>query len=157
MFITYARWGWHALANRIGVAAPHILANPWVLDGDSVEDRATGVRYRLANIDAPEIGDAAKCYKEAERGQLAKWVAVRLVRAAKLVTARNTWRRDKFGRRVALVFVDGMDLGELLIKRGLARPWRGRREKWCGPDGGLARIATTGAMAHVCKTCLHWR
>src|SRR5262249_16563692 len=128
---------WHDFANTHWVGAPRPIRQPWVIDGDTIDDRATGVRYRLANIDAPETGDSAKCYKEAERGQLAKWTAVRLVREANAVRVRPTLRVDRYGRRVAFVLVDNQDLGELLVQLGLAVRWEGRRKKWCGPTGGL--------------------
>lgn len=147
----YWRLAWHLFANRFLVGAPVLVAAPWVIDGDTIDDRQSGVRYRLANIDAPEI--AAGCYKEAERAQLAKWVLVRLVRAANRVSVRRTFRTDRFGRRVAFLLVDGEDAGRIMIERGLAVPWRGWRRRWCGPHGGLAKIAKAGAMAHRCKTC----
>lgn len=145
------RTGWHLFANHCFLGAPLTLREAWVIDGDTIDDRATGVRYRLANIDAPETD--SRCYKEAERAQLAKWTLVRLVRGAQLVVARPTFRRDRFGRRVAFILIDGADAGETLVARGLAVPWRGWRKRWCGPRGGLAKIARAGAMAHQCKTC----
>jgi len=40
---------------------------------------------------------------------------------------------DRYGRTIALVQLpDGRDLGELLISRGLGRPYHGeRRHGWC--------------------------
>ncbi len=147
---------WHGLTNSLVFEKPRPIA-PWVIDGDTIDDLRTGVRYRLANIDAPETGDNAKCFKERERGELARAVAIRLVRAASIVSVQRTFRTDIYGRRVAFVLVDGEDLGRALTKRGLARPWVGLRRKWCGPRGGLAKIAATGSMTHNCGTCRAWR
>jgi micrococcal nuclease len=154
LFITLAFWRplWHALANRLFLGALVPLSDPWVIDGDTIDDRAGRIRYRLANIDAPEI-DGAKCYREAERGQLAKWAFVRIVREAKSVVVRPTFRVDRYGRRVGFVLADGVDVGETLIARGLAVRWGGVRRRWCGPHGGLAKLARAGAMAHRCQTC----
>jgi endonuclease YncB( thermonuclease family) len=149
----YAFFLWHAFAAFFAETAPHPLQKPWVVDGDTIDDRATGVRYRLTNIDAPETGDNAKCFRERTRGEEATQAAIELVRAAKVVSVRRTFRHDIYGRRVAFVLIDGQDLGALLMAQGLARPWRGKRRKWCGPRGGLALIARTGARAHACKTC----
>jgi endonuclease YncB( thermonuclease family) len=44
---------------------------------------------------------------------------------------------DRYGRILATVERDGVDLGEALVKEGLARPWRGKREQWC--DGSPVR------------------
>lgn len=147
----------HELANHTAFETPIPLTAPWVIDGDTIDDRATGVRYRLANIDAPETGDNAKCFRERARGEMARWEAIRLVRSAAVVSVRRTWRTDIYGRRIAFVLVDGRDLGRLLVIRGLARPWKGQREPWCGPRGGLAAIAATGAKDHACAACRHWR
>jgi endonuclease YncB( thermonuclease family) len=146
---------WHWLANVTAFERSRPLRRVWVIDGDTIDDLETGVRYRLANIDSPEIGDA-KCFRERERGEQAKWEAVRLVRGAATVAVRRTWRSDQYGRRIAFVSVDGKDLGQLLMDAGLARPWLGRRARWCGRSGGLAKIAAAGAMPHACSTCRAW-
>lgn len=148
---------WHDFANRVGVSRPIPLSEPWVIDGDTIHDLATGVRYRLANIDAPETGDKAKCFRENERGLAAKRAAIGRVRAATQVCVRRTFRTDHHGRRVAFVEIDGRDLGEYLVQRGLAVRWEGRRRKWCGPNGGLARIAASGGQPHACIACKNWR
>ena len=150
------RFVWHTIANHISVAPPYAIAQPRVVDGDTIDDLATGVRYRLANIDAPETGGNAKCFKERERGETATAEAIRLVRAAKRVEVRRTFRTDIYSRRVAFVLIDGLDLGELLVRRGLARPWRGQRRKWCGKNGGLAIMAREGAAPQACSTCKSW-
>lgn len=153
----FDRFLWHMLANVTAFETPRPLAKPWVIDGDTIDDRATGIRYRLANIDAPETGDNAKCFHERSRGEEASRAAIQIVRSAQRVEVRRTWRTDVYGRRVAFVLVDGADLGETLMRQGLARPWRGRRERWCGGRGGLAKIAASGARAHSCGTCRAWR
>jgi endonuclease YncB( thermonuclease family) len=146
---------WHMMANATAFEKPRLLSRVWVVDGDTID--GDGVRYRLANIDAPETGDNAKCFLERERGEEAQRAAIKLVRTAQVVAVRRTWRTDRFGRRIAFVLIDGADLGGLLIAQGLARPWRGKRERWCGRNGGLAKIARTSRRAHVCVTCRHWR
>ena len=151
----FDRYLWHMIANATAFEKPRPLTRVWVVDGDTLD--ADGVRYRFANIDAPETGDNAKCFLERERGEEAKRAAIRLVRTASVVAVRRTWRKDRFGRRVAFVLVDGADLGDLLVAQGLARRWRGKRERWCGKRGGLAKIARTGARPHACETCRDWR
>lgn len=148
---------WHEFANRFGLRPSRRLLSPHVIDGDTIHDLANGLRYRLANIDAPETGDNAKCHKERERGERAKMVARGLVADAQCVEARPTFRIDQYGRRIAFVLIDGVDLGEMLVERGLARPWRGTRRRWCGPRGGLAKIARNDILGHSCQTCRNWR
>jgi endonuclease YncB( thermonuclease family) len=40
-------------------------------------------------------------------------------------------QRDKYGRLLLHVLVNGEDVACVLIREGYARPWRGRRENWC--------------------------
>lgn len=147
---------WHDLANRFPEKLHLVVMKPCVIDGDTIFDAVSGVRYRFANIDAPETGDGAKCANEAQRGELARLAVVAMVNRAKAVTVRRTWRWDQYDRRIAFVYVDGADIGVALVAKGFARPWRGKRETWCGPHGGLARIGQTRAMPISCKACGAW-
>jgi micrococcal nuclease len=151
-----ARRLWHALANAFPERHAIAVLAPCVIDGDTLVDGASGVRYRFANIDAPETGDGARCANEAQRGELARLAVVAITNRAKTVTVRRTWRLDQYGRRIAFVYADGVDIGEALVAKGFARPWRGKREKWCGPRGGLAKIAESRAMPISCKACGAW-
>ncbi len=40
---------------------------------------------------------------------------------------------DRYGRTLATLRVNGVNVGDILIKEGLARPYtgRGKREGWC--------------------------
>jgi len=139
-----------------GVAKPGAgieLREPHVVDGDTVIDRSTRITYRLANIDAPETGDRARCNTERRYGEWAKWEAVRFVKGARGVEAVETGKTDIYGRIVAHIRVDGFDLGEILIRRGLARPWAGKREDWCGPQGALLQMAQSAGLPLHCGAC----
>lgn len=146
-----------ALGDRIGVGEPRQLHRPVVLDGDTIEDGVTKIRYRLANIDAPEIGDNAKCHNERLVGERAKSTAIRLIAHSTIVSVRRSWRLDRHGRTVGYVSVDGADLGEMLMKQGLAARWRGRRMPWCGPNGPLVKLAELRGETLSCAACVHWR
>jgi micrococcal nuclease len=147
---------WHDLANAFPEKTLRPILTSRVIDGDTIEDVVAGVTFRFANIDAPETGDGARCPNEARRGELARLAVVAMVKRAKKIEVRQTWRWDQYGRRVAFVYVDSADIGEALIAKGFARPWRGKREKWCGPRGGLAQIGKTRAMPISCKSCGAW-
>lgn len=116
-------------------AAADELRNAYAIDGDTIE--ASGQRYRVANIDTPEMGDGARCAAERRHARRATQRARALIDAAQRVETRPVGRTDRYGRVVAHVLIDGRDLGEALISEGLARPWRGRREPWC--DGERLR------------------
>ncbi|HVY85274.1 MAG TPA: thermonuclease family protein [Caulobacterales bacterium] len=116
------------LAGLILVAG-FALAQPTVVDGDTLRDGSE--RYRVENIDAPERGARAECPEEralaeASRAYVAEWVS-----EARRVEAIPGGRRDRYGRVVARIEIDGDDLGERLIRVGLAQPWRGHKAHFC--------------------------
>lgn len=97
-----------------------------VHDGDSF--RCDGERIRLLNIEAPELPGSPKC----ERGR-SGWCDHRLGYQARdaLSTLFRTGRvgieragKDRYGRTLARVTVNGQDAGEYLMSLGLARPWQ---------------------------------
>lgn len=130
-----------------------VLRNVRVIDGDTIEDRTTRIRYRVENIDAPETGDNARCYRERKQGEIATRVARALFERAEQVVARPIDRKDIYGRTVARIELDGQDYGTIMIQRGFARPWNGAREAWCGPEGGLAALARARSAQWNCKKC----
>ena len=97
-----------------------------VLDGDTVLiRRARGlVKIRLAEIDAPEVGHAgmggqppnsqkAQAYGSASRRLLADMVLHRQVRV-------HTLAVDKYGRTIAQLEVNGLNINEEMVRRGMA-------------------------------------
>ncbi len=101
-----------------------------VIDGDTIE--VNGETIRILNIDTPEIRHA-QCDAERRLGQIAKQRVANLLAAGTINILRGDRGRlkDKYGRTLAVVGIDGVDLGELLIAEGLARPWTGKRRPWC--------------------------
>lgn len=116
-------------------AAGEELRRVLVIDGDTIE--SSGRRYRLVNIDTPEVGDGARCAAERRHGARATARARTLINQARRVETEPVGRTDAYGRVIAYVLVDGRDLGEALISEGLARPWRGRRQPWCDAQNRL--------------------
>jgi micrococcal nuclease len=106
------------------------------IDGDTIELTATGEQIRLPNIDTPETGDRANCAAEREAGERAKQAA-RALLGDGVVSVWRTGRTDNYGRTIGYVSIDGHDMGQIMIDRRLARPWRGSREPWCGASGRL--------------------
>jgi endonuclease YncB( thermonuclease family) len=113
------------------LAATHAPAAAMrVIDGDTIE--VNGETIRILNIDTPEIRHA-QCDAERRLGQIAKQRVANLLAAGTINILRGDRGRlkDKYGRTLAVVGIDGVDLGELLIAEGLARPWTGKRRPWC--------------------------
>lgn len=100
------------------------------IDGDSYT--CFGERIRLENVDTPELH--GRCAKETDLANSAKRFAQASLDNAEqiIVTVHERRPRDRYGRTLAKVSVDGNDLGEQLIRVGLARRYHGeRRQSWC--------------------------
>lgn len=105
---------------------PHGLR---VVDGDTL---ARGdVRLRLVNLDAPELGNRARCDAERRRGEGSRDYARALIASASSVVVHPSGRVDRYKRPLVRVSVDGRDFAALMIAAGHGRPWRGRSSDWC--------------------------
>ncbi|TXR49443.1 thermonuclease family protein [Phyllobacterium endophyticum] len=135
MFPTYAPMliPDNASANAVAVVGQTITRQQlYVMDGDTILYNRE--KIRIANIDAPEIGQA-KCESELKRGLHAKAALKELLEGKEFQIVRGdpkTGRMtDEHGRTLALILVKGRDIGNSLIQRQLARQWTGRRMPWC--------------------------
>ena len=110
-------------------AEPLIVA----VDGDTIH--VDDERIRIVGLDAPETYQA-RCESERQRGHRATAHLRRLL-AGGTITIRGQGR-DRYGRTLARVFVDGRDVAGLMIRAGHAARYtcpRGRcprRIDWCG-------------------------
>lgn len=108
-------------------AAAHAI-DAQVIDGDSFR-MPDGEVIRVENIDTPSIGAGAEC--PAERQIAARTVA----RVTQLLQTCEVELQERYvdrqGRTEALVSVCGQDLGELLMKEGLATMRGDFGKSWC--------------------------
>lgn len=101
-----------------------------VTDGDTI--RLGDERIRIENLDAPEVGERARCEYEARMGDAATVALEALLQSGEVTITRNTKRpKDRYGRTLAVVLVDGKDVAPRMIYLGVARPWTGRSSNWC--------------------------
>jgi micrococcal nuclease len=137
-----------ALTVALGLAWPQLsrqlVAAPWaragqggsvrvtrVIDGDTF-DIAGGERVRIRNIDTAETPPRSRCALEAHLALMAKARLQDLMRRGDEITLSGMGRdRDKYGRLLRWVRIDGQDVGDQLIREGLAQPWRGHKATWC--------------------------
>jgi len=116
------------LGDRVRV----LSADAMVIDGKHV---------RLANAYAPQGVPDARCWAEAAAAkQATQWVRQRM-HEARDVTVQPTGGFDEFHRELAVVQLDGVDLGQLMFESGLAsRRSTGRdsRFPWCEPISAKA-------------------
>lgn len=89
------------------------------------------VIIRIKGIDAPEM--KGKCNKETLMAKLAKQHTKNLIDNAFRVELKNI-QRDQYFRILADVFVDRVDLGNSLITKKFAVPYKnthGPKHNWC--------------------------
>jgi len=96
-----------------------------VVDGDTVDATVDlgfkifrKIRIRLAGIDAPEG-------KRTPAAEHLRFVAT----ACKGICVVRTQKPDKYGRCLATVEVNGIDMSKRLIARGMAVPYHGGKRK----------------------------
>ena len=110
-------------------AAPASAVRPGLrAAGDiDIEDAASAVRYRLANLRTTCASDAVAAAIDT------------LIGRARRIVIVQTGRYSPEGARLSFVSLDGRDLGELLIAQGVARPERVHADDLCRAE------AETGA------------
>jgi len=105
------------------------------IDADTAWCRQQGSelveRVRIPNADAPELFspqcDAERALAERATAFTRAWLAKGPVE----LVACDKRDEDYFRRKLRCVRRGAEDLGEALVRAGLARPWEGRRRSWC--------------------------
>lgn len=112
-------------------------------DGDS--GRLGKLKFRLANIDAPETGSmkqrgGAKCESERAIGYEAKAFIVEFTRN-KTITIVRDYGEDRYGRLVVDLEADGADVAKAGVDAGHLRDWlhikgraQSRKPDWCADN-----------------------
>lgn len=100
-----------------------------VVDGDTFWFR--GEKIRILDIDTPELSPP-RCAEEERLGRAAKARLHALLNAGTVTLERAGRDRDRYGRLLRRVHVNGQPVGDALIAEGLARPYGGARRSWCG-------------------------
>lgn len=99
-----------------------------VVDGDTIWFE--GEKIRLKDFDTPEPTTNV-CGGQSEKS-LAKKASNRLLELLnenEFTIDRDG--KDKYGRTLATIRIDGKDVGDTLISEGLARRWPDGVEFWC--------------------------
>ena len=99
-----------------------------VVDGDTIWMK--GEKIRIADIDAPETHDP-RCASEKELGDQATLRLQQLLNNGAASLQPIDRDRDRYGRLLRLVLVDGESVGDTLVAEGLARWYGGGRKPWC--------------------------
>jgi micrococcal nuclease len=99
-----------------------------VVDGDTIW--LGGEKIRVADIDAPET-HPARCASEQALGDRATRRLRQLLNTGAVSLQAIDRDRDKYGRKLRIVLVDGTSVGDRLVDEGLARWYAGGRRPWC--------------------------
>ena len=113
-------------ADPIATTVAAIAACLTVIDGDTIH--CEHERYRLLGIDAAEIHHA-QCDAERRLGELTKHRLEALIRSGPVAFSPDPpTERDKYGRLLVHVMVNGEDVACVLIREGYAPLARAPRE-----------------------------
>lgn len=100
-----------------------------IVDGDTFWYQRR--KIRIADINTPEIS-RPDCASEKALGERAKWRLHQLLNQGGFSLKPVDRERDRYGRELWIITRNGQSLGDTLVDEGLAHPWRGQREPWCG-------------------------
>lgn len=110
-----------------------------IIDGDTID--VQGERIRILNIDAPE-SFRSRCEAELKLALKTKERLADLLRAGPVEIDRHG--QDRYRRTLARLSVQQGDVGAILVREGLALPWRDgakakeeRLQTWCGAKSRL--------------------
>lgn len=115
------------LWRTIGPAArePIDPRNLCVIDGDTLwilkPDRTVSEKVRLQNVNAPELR-RARSRRELRKAIEATEFLRNRIEQARSGTIRRRGK-DRYGRTLARIAIDGHDLGRLLVRAGHATRW----------------------------------
>ena len=96
-----------------------------VVDGDTFW--LGGVKYRLKDVDAPEL--RGQCRNERRLARKATKALSGFLGSGKMHL--TTYGRGHYGRVLVKISVGGVDAGQWLLDNRLARRWPDGRKWWC--------------------------
>ena len=109
-----------------------------IIDGDTIRGSLslpvplTKISIRVANIDTPESTWRAKCDEEKLLGLEAKEYLKNKFKNSNIMILRNFKYGTYAGRIISEVFIDDINIGNLMIEKGYARLYDGRnKSNWC--------------------------
>lgn len=97
-----------------------------VVDGDTFWLR--GEKIRVDGYDSPEMGEP-KCARPAAGAVEARSALAQMLTSGEVSLDRTG--TDRYGRTLAVVTVDGIDIADVMIRAGHARRYTPGQKPWC--------------------------
>lgn len=104
----------------------------YVIDGDTAIFKINGQKetVRFVGVDTPEL--KGQCIKETSLAKQARRYSLSALKSAQTIQLVSIDKeRDKYGRLLRRVIVDGEELSDQLIDRELGREYGRGRRSWC--------------------------
>ena len=148
-----ARGGFGAASVQAPPGSAQIVGTASVIDGDTLEIH--GIRIRLDGIDAPESrqtcrreGRAEPCGRTASH-HLADQIARRPINCSPQGT-------DRYGRTLAICYLNGEDLNAMMVRDGQAVAYRYFSMRYAATEDA-ARRARIGIWGTMFEMPFDWR
>jgi len=97
-----------------------------VVDGDTIW--IEGEKIRIQGFNTPEV--QGQCRREKELAKRATRELQAILSSGPITITRTG--KDRYKRTLATIRNSSGDITNLMIAKGVAHEWRGRREGWCG-------------------------
>lgn len=126
-------------ASLVAYSANFVMPIVSVTDGDTIRSSVKlpcplcNVSVRILGIDTPESTNLAQCPAEKAKGLEAKAFLKAFAAPYDTMTVSD-YKWDKYGGRIdAVVIINNINVGQLLIEKGFAKPYTGSGPKpnWC--------------------------
>lgn len=128
--------GWVA----VPAVAEDLRGQATVIDGDTID--IAGARIRLHGIDAPESRQSCSLNGSDWRCGESATLALEHEASGRTVVCKGS-KRDRYGRTIAVCFLDGVDLNAMMVRAGYALAYRRYSKDYVGEEDA-ARTARRG-------------
>ena len=132
------------------LAFPAFAQQATITDGDTF--KLAGTTSRLHGIDAPEMKQWCGDYAA---GVIAAGALVKLIQGGKAVACEHR-DTDRYGRTVAICRIDGRDLGETMVRLGMAWAFVPYSRDYV-VDEENERAERLAVHGHDCAPAWQWR
>lgn len=141
------------LAMAVKPATADVSGVAVIIDGDTID--IAGKRIRLHGIDAPESRQNCSLNGYDWRCGESATLALKHEASGRTVVCKGS-KRDRYGRTIAVCFLDGVDLNAMMVREGFALAYRRYSKDYVGEEDA-ARGALKGLWRGSFTEPWKWR